>query len=65
MKEDLSVELPEEVVMEKIYNIRGMKVMLDTDLAGLYNVETKVLKQSVHRNIDRFPVDWSQIVTSY
>jgi hypothetical protein len=60
-----------------IYLIRGQKVMLDSDLAGLYEVETKVLNQAVRRNLDRFPEDFmfqlsskeyqllkSQIVTS-
>lgn len=42
----------------KIYEIRGIKVMLDFDLAGLYEVETKVLNQSVKRNIKRFPPDF-------
>jgi hypothetical protein len=42
----------------KIYFIRGYKIMLDRDLAGLYGVETKVLKQAVKRNIDRFPKDF-------
>lgn len=41
-----------------IYVIRGQKVMLDSDLAELYGVETKVLNQSVRRNIDRFPQDF-------
>jgi hypothetical protein len=41
-----------------IYFIRGEKVMLDTDLAKLYNVETRVLKQAVRRNLDRFPKDF-------
>lgn len=41
-----------------IYVIRGQKVMLDSDLAGLYGVETKVLNQSVRRNLDRFPQDF-------
>ena len=58
MKRDLPVKLPDEVVMEKIYVIRGMKVMLDRDLAKLYNIETKVLKQAVRRNTDRFPEDF-------
>ena len=75
--EYLHVKLPDEVILEKIYVIRGMKVMLDKDLAHLYDVETKVLKQAVRRNIDRFPDDFmfelsneefkdlrSQIVTS-
>ncbi len=41
-----------------IYFIRGEKVMLDTDLAKLYDVETRVLKQAVRRNLDRFPKDF-------
>lgn len=43
-----------EIIRNKIYEIRGQKVMLDFDLAELYNIETKVLKQSVKRNIKRF-----------
>jgi hypothetical protein len=58
MKEDLPVGLPDEFVMEKIYVVRDKKVMLDMDLAELYGVETKVLKQAVRRNIDRFPDDF-------
>jgi hypothetical protein len=41
-----------------IFEIRGYKVMIDTDLAALYETETKVLKQQVKRNIDRFPKDF-------
>jgi hypothetical protein len=64
-------------IQEKIYEIRGQKVMLDFDLAELYGVETKVFNQAVKRNNNRFPEDfmfrltspeweamWSQIVTS-
>ena len=71
MSEDLSI------VQNLIYEIRGQKVMLDFDLAKLYQVETKVLNQAVRRNIKRFPEDFmfqldnkefanlkSQIVTS-
>lgn len=47
-----------EQITEKIYLIRGAKVMLDRDLASLYRVETKYLKQSVRRNINRFPDDF-------
>jgi len=47
-----------EQITEKIYVIRGVKVMLDWDLAALYRVETKYLKQSVRRNINRFPDDF-------
>ena len=69
--------VPDEVVMNKIYVIRNQKVMLDRDLAELYQVETKVLNQQVKRNLKRFPDDFmfqltqsefenlkSQIVTS-
>ena len=45
-------------VQTKIYEIRGQKVMLDYDLAELYEVETKALNQSVKRNIERFPEDF-------
>ncbi|RYY18750.1 MAG: ORF6N domain-containing protein [Sphingobacteriaceae bacterium] len=44
--------------MSKIYMIRGLKVMLDEDLAGLYEVETKRLNEQVKRNTDRFSGDF-------
>ena len=47
-----------ENIQNKIYTIRDLQVMLDRDLAGLYQVETKVLNQAVKRNIDRFPFDF-------
>ena len=50
--------IPDEIVLNQIYLIRGQKVMLDRDLANLYNVETKILKQAVRRNISRFPEDF-------
>ncbi len=50
--------LPDEVLMNKIYMIRGIKIMLDRDLAELYGVETKRLKEQVKRNRERFPVDF-------
>lgn len=50
--------VPEEVIERKIFMIRGHKVMLDRDLAELYDVETKVLIQAVKRNIERFPKDF-------
>ena len=69
--------VPIERITSKIYLIRGMKVILDRELAELYDVETKVLKQAIRRNIGRFPEDFmfelskeefknlrSQIVTS-
>ena len=42
-------------IQDKIFNVRGMQVMLDRDLATLYQVETKVFNQAVKRNIERFP----------
>ena len=50
--------VPEETIFNKIYLIRGQKVMLDRDLAELYGVGTKVLKQAVKRNMERFPQDF-------
>ena len=47
-----------QVIQNKIYEIRGQRVMLDFDLAEMYQVETRVLKQAVRRNIDRFPDDF-------
>ena len=47
-----------QTIQNKIYEIRGQQVMLDFDLAALYQVETKVLKQAVRRNIERFPEDF-------
>ena len=47
--------VPVEMITSKIYLIRGQKVMLDQDLAKLYGVETRVLKQAVKRNVSRFP----------
>ncbi|HTA82451.1 MAG TPA: ORF6N domain-containing protein [Bacteroidia bacterium] len=47
-----------QVIKNRIYEIRGHKVMLDFDLAELYCTETKILKQSVKRNIERFPEDF-------
>lgn len=47
-----------QVVQNKIVNIRGIKVMLDFDLAQLYEVETKALNQAVKRNSIRFPIDF-------
>jgi hypothetical protein len=47
-----------EAIEQKIFNIRGQKVMLDRDLARLYGVATKVLNQAVKRNMKRFPEDF-------
>ena len=50
--------IPHEIIEARIYIIRGKKVMIDRDLATLYEVETKVLNQAVKRNIKRFPEDF-------
>jgi len=50
--------LSEETISNKIYFIRGQKVMLDFDLAALYEVETRRLNEQVKRNISRFPSDF-------
>ena len=47
-----------QIIQSKIYEMRGRKVMLDFDLAELYQVETRVLNQAVKRNIERFPEDF-------
>ncbi len=54
----LGIIVPDEIVQQKIYLIRGMKVMLDRDLAMLYGLPTKRLKEQVRRNIERFPPDF-------
>lgn len=58
MKRAELLPIPDELVMNKIYLIREQKVMLDSDLAELYGVETKRLKESVRRNLNRFPEDF-------
>lgn len=50
--------ISDEMVLEKIYIVRGYRVMFDQDLGSLYGVETKVLNQAVKRNISRFPEDF-------
>ena len=46
------------IIQSKIYEIRGQQVMIDKDLAGLYQVEVKRLNESVKRNLKRFPEDF-------
>jgi len=53
-----SLITPDEVIINKIYMIRGQKVMIDRHLSELYGVETKRLKEAVRRNIKRFPPDF-------
>jgi hypothetical protein len=55
---DTPVTVPSETIINKIFDVRGKKVMVDRDLARLYDVETRVLVQSVKRNLDRFPSDF-------
>jgi hypothetical protein len=55
---DLHQILPDEAIVNKIYVIRGKKVMFDRDLAELYDVETRALNQAVRRNEKRFPDDF-------
>jgi len=50
--------LPTEIIEKRIYVFRGQKVMVDRDLAKLYEVKTMVLNQAVRRNINRFPKDF-------
>lgn len=64
MKEKTSLIIPDELVINKIYYIRDQKVMLDSDLAELYEVETKQLKRQVRRNTERFPDDFMFELTS-
>lgn len=61
-----------QIIQNKIFEIRGQRVMLDFDLAELYEVETRALKQAVKRNINRFPPDfmfeltkseWQEVIT--
>jgi phage regulator Rha-like protein len=56
--------IPIESIANRIYLIRGLRVMLDRHLAELYGVETKVLKQAVRRNIRRFPEDFMFVLTN-
>ena len=50
-----------DVIRSRIFTIRGVQVMLDRDLAELYGVATKALNQSVKRNIERFPSEFSLV----
>lgn len=58
MNTKIDLQVHPKLITDKIYLIRGHKVMLDRDLATMYGVQTKVLKQSVKRNLDRFPDDF-------
>lgn len=57
-KKELQTLVIEQKILSRIYVVRGEKVMLDRDLAELYGIETRALKQAVKRNIERFPKDF-------
>ena len=57
------MEISAKIIKTKIFEIRGQRVMLDVDLAEMYEVETKRLKESVKRNITRFPSDFMFTLT--
>lgn len=61
-----------QLIQNKIFELRGLKVMFDFDLSTLYGVENRILKQTVKRNIERFPSDfmfqlskneWQELIT--
>jgi len=58
-----TISIPIERIQKAIFLIRGQKVMLDRDLAELYGVKTKALKQAVKRNINRFPEDFMFVLS--
>ena len=58
MPKKTKIIIPVEAIVSKIINFRGEWVMFDHDLAEMYAAETRVLKQAVRRNIDRFPDDF-------
>lgn len=60
----MDVTVPMEVIRAKIYLIRGQKILIDSDLAEMYGVETKNLNKAVKRNISRFPQDFMFQLTS-
>lgn len=66
MKESLNEQnVTESQIIERMYTLRGQRVMIDNDLAQMYGVETKVLNQAVKRNMQRFPEDFMfQLVES-
>ncbi len=63
--EESQLGIPDELIMNKIYVVRDQKVMIDRDLAELYGVETKRLKEAVRRNITRFPNDFMFEMTKH
>jgi hypothetical protein len=64
-EQNKQVSIPDELIMNKILIIRGVKVMIDSDLAELYGVTTKRLNEQVKRNIKRFPEDFMFQLTEH
>jgi ORF6N domain len=64
VKKELQALVTEQKILNRIYVVRGEKIMLDRDLAELYGIETRVLKQAVKRNMERFPKDFMFGMTS-
>jgi len=62
-KKETIMLLPDEVIMNKIFYVRGHKLMLDVHLSELYMVENRALKQAVRRNMDLFPSDFMFTLT--
>ncbi len=58
-----TIAIPDEIVISKIHLVRGQKIMIDRDLAALYGVETKRLKEAVRRNAERFPTDFMFVMS--
>ena len=58
MENTIAIIVPEEVILDKILLIRGVKVLIDRDIARLYGISTKVLNQAVKRKLKRFPEDF-------
>jgi hypothetical protein len=63
MVKDL-VRLSEDMIRDKIHVLRGVQIILDRDIAKLYNIETRVLKQAVNRNKKKFPSDFMFYITN-
>lgn len=64
MDKKTAIVISEDIIINKIYLIRGQKVMIDRDLAEMYGVETRALNQAIKRNEKRFPSDFMFKMTS-
>lgn len=63
-EKELQILVAEQKILNRIYAIRGQRVMLDEDLAGMYGVETRRLNEQVKRNLNRFPKDFMFTLTA-